>query len=1322
MKQLPFRLLLAMLLIAALSGLGYAQGGSSSLLTGTVVDQSGGVIPGADVSVKNEATGAEYKAVSAENGQFTIPALAAGNYTVTVSVPNFKQSVIKNVSVVVGSPTNLKITMVVGGTTETVTVQAGAEIIQTASATVSTTLQTAQIQNLPLSTRNAIEFLAFLPGVNTTAGVRQSTIMGLPQAAINITIDGVNTQDNFNKTTDGFFSYISPRIDAMQEVTMSSATPGAESAGQGAVQVKFITRSGSSDFHGSAYYYVRNPALNSNYWFSNRDGAPAFKGPGDGIGQNCTAAQMATSFEACKAKRDRILLHQPGGRIGGPILIPWLLKSRERAFFFINIEELRMPEQVTRTRYLYDPSVEQGNYLYVYKQTGQPDVVRSVNLLTLAAANGQTSTLDPTVAKLFADMRAATTSTGALKSYPQYSDPLYQQYIVQFKGIQIRKFPTGRIDINLTSKHRFESSWNMSQYTSQPDFLNSAEPAFPGFPNQGFQNSNRWATSAALRSTLTARLVNEFRFGANGGTVLFFPNASPGDYTGSVANSAGYAFAFLGTTSNYFVTNGPSRRNSPVETFDDTVTWTKGSHGLSFGYNWTNIGSWIWSKTLVPPITLGTSSYDPAYAMFNDSTAYAKNFPNATSSQASTAGSTYADLTARVVAVGGSAVLNEKTLQYTYIGDNVRRAHVREMGTFATDSWRVRPGLTVNYGLRWELQLPWVPLNDVFSFASPEQVWGLSGVNSIFKPGATGGVASVLTQMKAGTKGFNTDYKMFAPSLGFAWTPKGKGFLEKILGSGSQTVLRGGISVSYNRYGMGTYDSMYGSNPGGTVSASRSVSLGNFPVPGYSWPVLFRDAIKTGSTALSPADFSKTPVYPLVPTTSDTIRTFDPNLRTPYTISWTFGLQRELTKNTVLEVRYAGNRNKQTWYAPNLNSINIIENKWIDEFKLAQANLTANRAAGRGNTFRYFGPNTNTVPLPIMIAYTGGKLDPTDASNYTSAKLGSVNYALFQNSTYINTYLNPLRPDPATMASNLYGDLTRRNNALAYGLPANFFYVNPAVSSAYIYRNGGGSIYDSMVVELRRRMAKGLLVQGNYVWSKGFNMGYYGFRAPWVKELGDALPHALKASWIYELPFGQGRALFSGSSRVMDRIIGGWEFQGTMRVQAGNLLDFGNVVLVGMTGKELADSVGMRFDDAKKIAYYVPQDIIDQTYKSYTSDITGYTSGAPSGRYVARPGTANGGNCIQITSLDCAPLHNYVRGPMFARYDLSLVKKIRFTEQANFELRGEFLNAFNNINFYGSTCASSSLTCGQATTAYTDRNTTHDPGGRLIQIVMRINF
>jgi hypothetical protein len=170
-------------------------------------------------------------------------------------------------------------------------------------------------------------------------------------------------------------------------------------------------------------------------------------------------------------------------------------------------------------------------------------------------------------------------------------------------------------------------------------------------------------------------------------------------------------------------------------------------------------------------------------------------------------------------------------------------------------------------------------------------------------------------------------------------------------------------------------------------------------------------------------------------------------------------------------------------------------------------------------------------------------------------------------------------------------------------------------------------------------------------------------------------------------------------------------------------LDFGNVRLVGMTRDEFLDAYGVYFDDANKLIYNLPKDVIDNTIKAFSTSptsATGYgASGPPTGRYLA---PANSPGCLQLVSGDCAPQNLYVRGPVFTRVDLSAVKRVRITERVNFELRGEFLNAFNNINFNGVTGASSSATLGQITSSYRDVNNTQDPGGRLVQIVARINF
>ena len=243
-------------------------------LSGTVTDPNGAVVSGATVSVKNTASGSEFKTVTSSQGLYNVPSLGAGTYVVVVSATGFKSVTVQGVEIDAGTPATANVALEVGQANESVVVQGGAEIVQTQSANISTTLNTNQIINLPLVSRNPVNFVSLMAGVNTPRDVRNSTINGLPESAIDISLDGINVQDNFNKTGDGLFVRVAPTLDSIEEVTVSTATPEAVGGAMGAVQVKFVTRQGGNDFHGSLYEYHRNTALNSAYWFTNRDTTP----------------------------------------------------------------------------------------------------------------------------------------------------------------------------------------------------------------------------------------------------------------------------------------------------------------------------------------------------------------------------------------------------------------------------------------------------------------------------------------------------------------------------------------------------------------------------------------------------------------------------------------------------------------------------------------------------------------------------------------------------------------------------------------------------------------------------------------------------------------------------------------------------------------------------------------------------------------------------------------------------------------------------------------------------------------------------------------
>jgi len=331
------------------------------------------------VTVKGQS-GQEFTATTSNNGTYNIPAVASGFYIVTVtSTAGFKTFVASNVKVDVGVPTTVDAALEVGGQEQVVEVTSGGEVLQTQTATVATTITGRQINETPVASRNALDLVNLLPGVAQVGRPRTSSINGLPKGSLSITLDGADAQDNNNRSSDGFFTIVQPKIDAIEEVTVSTANPGAESSGDGAVQIKFVTKRGTNQYRGGVFEQVRNTSLNAANFFNNRDLTPL---PGSN-----------------KAPRTKLNLNQFGGRLGGPLPFlrfgeggPVFHSGKDRLFFFFNYEQFRQPESLLRTRQVLTPQARAGNFSYIVGTE-----TRTVNLFNLAAANNQLATPDPTV-------------------------------------------------------------------------------------------------------------------------------------------------------------------------------------------------------------------------------------------------------------------------------------------------------------------------------------------------------------------------------------------------------------------------------------------------------------------------------------------------------------------------------------------------------------------------------------------------------------------------------------------------------------------------------------------------------------------------------------------------------------------------------------------------------------------------------------------------------------------------------------------------------------------------------------------------------------
>jgi len=1286
MRRISFSLLVSLVCVVA----GFAQ--ITGRIQGSVSDAQGGRIPGAQVAVVNTDTGQSLETITDEAGFWAMPSMPAATYKITVSLPGFKVVVIDNVKVNAGVPATVNAVLEVGGVTDSVSVETGAEVLQTETATVTSTLVGQQLHELPFTSRNLTELIVTQPGSATPGVARSTSVYGLPQSALNVTLDGLNIQDNSNKTSDGFFNAIFPRADAIEEMTITSASAGADSNAEGAMSVKMVTRSGGNQWRGGLFEQHRNEKFNANGYFNNLNRQP----------------------------RDHMVFNQFGGHVGGPIL-------RNRLFIFAHYEVFQLPQTyVQPTITVLTPEAASGQFRY--RDSG--GTVRSVNLLQLAGAGGFPSTPDPIIAQTLSQVAQLTDGAPGLQNrIAANTDYNRNNLNFQSKGGNYRRFGTSRLDYNVTNKHHVEFIYNYQTNTRRPDGINigGSSPIYPGTgavlngKEIGNQQGISFSAVTALRSTLTSRLVSEIRYGLTGGNVIFNNGVDPEDF----AQWRGYGPVF-GFVNNPYRSTGQTRRNTPLRQSSTNFTYSMTAHLLNFGSSFTQVNTWNTSVNgtqIVPTVTFGVATGDPIITG-GTNIFTAANFPGATTADMQTnAPALYALLTGRVSSINRSVVLDEDSKQYGPYQPIVRNRQ-REFGLYVQDSWRARHGLTVNYGVRWNRQNPPVNLNGVYTRPGYEGVWGASGVGNLFKPGVLAGQDPVYNSITKNETGFNARNSQFSPSLGIAWQlPDTGGPLSWIFGKNS--VIRAGYAINTIREDAATF-AVWGGNQGRTFTLT--VDPTNFPaVFGAPGSVLFRNPTLPSRVAPTTASF------PLPVAAGNNVSDFDPNLKTGYVQSWDVGIQRELTRDTVLEVRYIGNHGTSLWRLINLNEINVVENGFGSEVKIAQQNLAIARgcatpdpvcmSANRSRSNQYAGlPGQQALSIiPTALAANN---DATSASQIEQGQAGALANAIATNTT-------------------------RMARLRSAGYAVNLFQVNPALSNgnANLQVNGGDTNYHGLQAEVRRRMSRGMLIQGSYSWSHAISnqqsQGNGGTFTTLRDPGGDKGPspydirQQIKLNWIYELPFGRGRRFLGNTGNpVVRKILEGWQIASVTRVQSGSPIRLnsgrstfntsdGGVVLHNMTAKDLQDMMEIRkvtltsSSGPVGAVFYLPQGLVDNTNAAF--EVNGKTlanldRNAP---YIGPPTEAGQlGDRI------------FLYGPWQQKWDFSLLKKTYIGERANLEFRVQALNAFNRANFLlfapgngiTTTLATNATGFGQTTGAYRDLSNTNDPGGRIVEFSLRLNF
>ena len=1304
-----------------------AQGTTSGRLVGVVTDSTGALVPNAGIVATNIGTKQELSTTANDEGSWSIPGVPNGVYTIKVSGPNFKTTVLQNVKVDTAQVTTANASLEPGEATAEVVIQGGGEILNTETATVATTIAGRQIVELPFVTRDALQLVLTLPGVQTPGVPRTSSINGLPKGSVNLTLDGVNIQDNFLRSSDGFFTTIQAKSDAVQEVTVSTAVPGAESAGEGAAQVKFVTKSGTSEFHGGVFWQYRSPRFNSNYYFNNVDGLP----------------------------RDALFLRQMGGHIGGPIIIPGLVKDRNRAFFFLNYEEFRLPQaygslSAVGNIFILTDTARQG--IFTYKDTG--GVVRTVNLITLAQSKGFPQGIDPKIAAGLGLVNTGAHSGGALTSrIAAANDYNRLNYQFQDPGNNIRRFPTARFDWNITGAQHLEFIHNYQFYYSLPDAVNGQNSVVPGqgvvvgSPIGGSIYRDSFSYAAAHRWTINNRLVNEIRATSGGnGTSVFTREFAPGQFAfwnGYAVTGGTYLGAQGNGTGAFYNRRSTSRRNTPTKGLSDNLNIVKGTHTLNVGGSFLRINSFTEaaSTQIIPQVVFGLATGDPintgSTSIFTNTGATA-NFPGANTTQLGDARALYAYLVGRVSSIARSASLDGETGKY--IQDAFREYnHQNEFALYVQDSWKFRPNLTLNYGLRWELEPSPTNDNHAYTRNTYAGIWGVSGIGNLFSPGTFTGQPTSYRLLTPGEKGFETRNHDFAPSFGFAWSPSFKsGILKTLTGDNGQTVIRGGYSIAFTREGFNAYNAMFGSNEGGTVTLSVSPSLTPtiFPNGGVFFNQGLGQTCPTPATCTNgfpsvaaPADTSK---YPFTPgaLSGGSFNDFDQHLKAGYTQSFSFGIQRSLGKDTAIEARWIRTRGTHLWRQMELNEVNIFENGFLNHFNTA---LTALRASPGGNS---------NYGAGFIATAVGSQTDATTIQRLLQGQVGAIANSIAITTSRMNNLISAGLVPFTTLPASPGGCDPTRSAATQNCKISNYFVVNPQTTAGtFLMTQGTDTDFNALQIELRRRLSKGLLVQGSYQFGKALSNAFVSsssvFSQPRTMRNPDLdwnyspwdIRHAFKLDYIYELPFGNGKQWLNSNNGFVNRIVGNWQIGGVTRIQSGpaTLLTSGGratvnqndagLFLHNITKQQLQSLVNIRKTPSGTV-YWLPQDFIDNTISAFTN-LNGIANN-PNAPYLGPPNIPGVmGERIVLS------------GPPTARFDFNIVKRIPVTERVHLEGRVSFLNAFNRANFYigdaDSTIRSASAAStsfGQTRSAYRDITVsgTNDPGGRLIEWQIRLNF
>jgi outer membrane receptor protein involved in Fe transport len=1092
-----YRGLVVLSLCLICSTLLFAQGSGGRIL-GRVSDQSGALLSGLKVTATNEATGATHQTQTTASGDYAFPAVPVGVYTLTFDMAGFKTNIRKGVTVEINQVVTLNSTMQIGQAKELVEVTTEAPLVDTTTTQLGAVMNTQQVASLPLNSRDTYQLLQLQPGVMSTVGSSNSLVFGSDSAGAVSVNGGRGRSNNFSvnggDANDLFANLptVQPSPDSIQEFRVLTNTFDAEYGRNSGSVVNVVTKSGTNQWHGSTYEFFRNKVLNANNY-------------------------CLTAAEGLPCDKPQSNQNQFGGTFGGPIV-------KSRTFFFASYEGRRVRQGILSPAVSVPSSSERpsatqpyadftdiggfdtqnpGNALLNNPQlldnrpgcdqaVGYPGGIPASINYTQLFPNSQIplACMDPTAVDLLQFVPTPPNGGSLISTVPP-------------KAIRGDQF-TARVDHRLNDKQNLSIYYYFNDDRTRNPFADFelAGANLPGFGSIVAERTQQWNITHTW--TLSNSTVNEFHFNYNREGQGTFQHPAN---TKLVQNSCPPPPSWLtAPVPCFYGSNSADPQGSLygihpfLNASREGLPFITVSGGFSIGNNWEgelpqagNSFQWADSLTRVSGnhtfkfgVDLRRQQFNQFYYYnVNGDFSYYGGGPNDTGS---------ANLYPNFL-LG----LPDSFGQGSPQGENIRNTGLY---LFAQDSWKIKPNLTLNYGLRWELNTPLADKaqhvetfrpgqsSTVYPCGGPSTDCSSQDAVGLVVPGDPG-IPPGMTQ---------TYYKAFAPRIGIAWSP----------GSSGKTSIRAGWGLFYNPMEELVL-AQFGAEPpfGGSTTVSETQ---------FNLPFLGQDG---ATTYLNP--FSGV-ISPKRGTAQDWARfepidlfgDFQPHLRAQYSAQYNFTVQRELSKDMKLEIGYVGSQGHRLLATHDLNYSN------------PQTCLDLNSILGSGTCGQFtedspfFIPPTTVLPVDLHLPY---------AQNHSVIPAGTTVGANGITLVGLRPYSSP-QCDPMT----------------GTGCPANGV---PVFTGVFAQDTISSSSYNSLQVSLEKRFARGLQFTAAYTYSKSIDeaSSFEGILnpLPGAKNYGPSLfdaRHRFVISYYWDVPVRK----YSGfAGKVLD----GWALSGITTYQTG---------------------------------------------------------------------------------------------------------------------------------------------------------------------------